>query len=90
MYCIWGLNDHVSGLWHHLQRMLHPFKNTTVLIPGPSWIDILCSEVIRPFIFAVLDGAKIADKQQLLVVRLCLKNKIYYSIPTKAFFYTIA
>lgn len=86
MYCIWGLNDHVSGLWHHLQRILHPFKNTTVLIPGPSWIDILCSEVIRPFIFAVLDGAKIADKQQLLVVRLCLKNKIYYSIPTKAFF----
>ena len=70
--------------------MLHPFKNTTVLIPGPSWIDILCSEVIRPFIFAVLDGAKIADKQQLVVVRICLKNKIYYSIPTKAFFYTIA
>ena len=68
MYCIWGLNDHVSGLWHHLQRMLHPFKNTTVLIPGPSWIDILCSEVIRPFIFVVLDGAKIADKQQLLEI----------------------
>jgi hypothetical protein len=80
----------VSGLWHHLQRILHPFKKTTVLIPGPSWIDILCSEVIRPFIFIVLDDAKVIDKQQLLTVRLSLKNKIYYSIPTKAFFYTIA
>ena len=42
--------------------------------------------MIRPFIFIVLDGAKIADKQQLLEARLCLKNKIYYSIPTNALF----
>jgi len=28
----------VSGLWHQMQESAQPFKNTVVLIPGPSWV----------------------------------------------------
>ena len=34
-----GAPHWLSGLWHHQQRAGHPFRNTVVLIPGPS-----CSE----------------------------------------------
>jgi len=35
------LKEMLSGLWHHWQDRLQPLKNTVVLMPGPSSVDIL-------------------------------------------------
>ena len=34
-----GSNRWDSGLWHHGQRSGHPFRNTVVRMPGPSWTE---------------------------------------------------
>ena len=33
------LADWLSGFWHQKQPKEQPFKNTTVRIPGPSWME---------------------------------------------------
>jgi len=38
----------LSGLWHHEQLSEHPLKNTVVLMPGPSSVDIRIISRIVP------------------------------------------
>ena len=42
-----GFMEIVSGLWHQVQCMLHPWKKTVDLIPGPSFRENLWIFVMR-------------------------------------------
>lgn len=48
----WISLEMLSGLWHHTQRKGHPLKNTVLLMPGPSSVDIRWMRRIVPSIFS--------------------------------------
>ncbi len=52
--------ERVSGLWHQKQRRLHPFRNTVVRMPGPSWMEKRWMLVTRPLMGGVCSGAGVA------------------------------
>jgi hypothetical protein len=39
-HCTCGLDEMLSGLWHHAHLSPHPLKNTVVRMPGPSSVDM--------------------------------------------------
>jgi hypothetical protein len=45
-----------SGVEHHLQERGQPFKNRTVLSPGPSWIEVLSIRRTTPTVSGTTIG----------------------------------
>ena len=44
-----GRKDWDSGLWHHGQCSVHPFRNTVVRMPGPSPVQKCWMSKMVPF-----------------------------------------
>ena len=69
-----------SGLEHHGQRRGHPFRNTVVRMPGPSWILKCWMLKIMPMIlFHILLSYQSSKVYYTLFKKLIqLRTKVYF------------